>query len=170
MSPPPVKSQIKQQPHALGSYFPFSHLHLAPTELLRFSLGSGSQHSMFAAKGTGIAHSSGKQGWITAPITTGASSSFFIPQQLFQGQALTLCRSQWHREMLSVTGEAGSENERLWAASRASRALSGSVWMMFLCLARILTQIRAGAGWGLCGCLARAFPATVYGARAQLQK
>lgn len=104
------------------------------------------------------------------PSQTGASSSFFIPQQFFQGQALTLCRSQCPREMLSVTGEAGSENERLWAASRVSRAPSGSVWMMFLCLARILTQIRAGARWGLCGCLARAFPATVHGARAQLQK
>lgn len=40
--PPPVKSQVKQQPNALWSYFPFGHVRLALAEQFCCSLTSGS--------------------------------------------------------------------------------------------------------------------------------
>lgn len=152
MSPPPVKSQIKQQPHALGSYFPFSHLHLAPTELLCFSLGSGSQHPVFAAKGTGIAHSSGKQGWITAPVTNRCFQQLFysaatfprtsldvVQEPMAQGDAFCHRRGwEWKRE---VVGSQQSQQSSEWLClddvfmpcknpdTNQGRSTLGVVWM-----------------------------------------
>lgn len=95
----------------------------------------------------------------------GASSSFFHSAAAFPRTSLDVVQEPM------AAGDAfchrGVKNERFWAGSRASRAPRGSVWMMFLCLAGILTQIRAGGRWGLGGCLARVFPATVCGASAQ---
>lgn len=148
-SPPPVKSQIKQQPHALGSYFPFSHLHLAPTELLHFSLRSGSSYPKFAAKSPGTAGSSWKQGWIT-------NWQIFYSAATFP--RTNLCRSQWQWEMLSVT-------EEEWKPAVVGRQQSqqGSKG---LCLDDFLYLDDTNQGWRLWGCLARVFPGMVYGVRA----
>lgn len=62
---------------------------------------------------------------------------FFILQQLFQGQTCAGASGSG-RCFLS---QRRSENQRLWAGSKASRAPRGCVWMIFYTL---MTQIRAG--------------------------